>query len=62
MVLIHGDDFLKPNSNHPDVVITIVLIITVLFGIFVYYLIEIPLLRHTKKIFFFNKKSKNILK
>jgi peptidoglycan/LPS O-acetylase OafA/YrhL len=48
-------------SNHPDVVITIVLIITVLFGIFVYYLIEIPLLRHTKKIFFFNKKSKNIL-
>ena len=49
-------------SNHPDVVITIVLIITVLFGIFVYYLIEIPLLRHTKKIFFFNKKSKNILK
>lgn len=43
-------------SNHPDVVITSVSIIIVLFGIFIYYLVEIPLLKQTKKIFFKNKK------
>ena len=44
-------------SNHPDVVIFSVSIIIVLFGIFVYYLIEIPILKYTKKIFFKNQNK-----
>lgn len=47
-------------SDYPDVLIFCVSIITVLFGIFIYYIIEIPLINYTKNVFFYKSKTINI--